>query len=86
MYNNPYLKTRVLNKFLSIYHTRFTHTMRRVSTENAYGHAEGPVTRGPAVGPPEESANFMSPPFQDSQLGYPIQHDAGTLNISDDHF
>ena len=60
MSNNPYLKTRVLNKFLSLYHTQFTHTMRRVLTENAYGLAEGPVTRGPALGPPGESANFMS--------------------------
>ena len=55
-----------------MYHTRFTHTMRRVSTEIASGPVEGPVTRGPAVGPLGESANFMSPPFQDSQLGYPV--------------
>ena len=34
--------------------------MRRVSTENAYGPAEGPVTRAPALGPPGESANLMS--------------------------
>ena len=34
--------------------------MRSVSTKNAYGPAEGPVSRAPAQGPPGESANFMS--------------------------
>ena len=62
MYNNPYLlDNSEIILFISIYTvTQFTHTMRRVSTENASGLAEGPVTRGPALGPPEESANFMS--------------------------